>query len=205
MRFTLGLVVVMGAPWAAMAADLLTQGERDYAMSNLHATRKLFLDSVVGLSHEQWTWKPSPDRWSAAECAEHIAVTEEFVAGLVKQMLQAPPTPEKRIPADQARPKDERIVMLVSDRSRKVQAPEQVRPANRFKTPEQAVEHFKKVRDANIHYVMTTDANLRDRFAPHPFLGPLDLYQWHLFVSAHSERHTKQLLEVKADSGFPKK
>jgi len=25
-----------------------------------------------------------------------------------------------------------------------------------------------------------------------------------LFIAAHSERHTKQILEVKADPGFPK-
>jgi hypothetical protein len=41
-----------------------------------------------------------------------------------------------------------------------------------------------------------------------PWLGPLgkklDPYQWLLFIAAHSERHTKQMLEVKADPGFPK-
>ena len=34
---------------------------------------------------------------------------------------------------------------------------------------------------------------------------PLDAYEWLLFVSAHSERHTKQILEVEADPNFPKK
>ena len=29
--------------------------------------------------------------------------------------------------------------------------------------------------------------------------------QWVLFVAAHSERHTKQINEVKADPNFPKK
>ena len=39
-----------------------------------------------------------------------------------------------------------------------------------------------------------------------PGLGqPLDAYQWLLFISAHSERHTKQILEVKADPNFPQK
>jgi hypothetical protein len=35
-------------------------------------------------------------------------------------------------------------------------------------------------------------------------LGPLDAYQWILLISAHSERHTKQIEEVKADPNFPK-
>jgi len=29
-------------------------------------------------------------------------------------------------------------------------------------------------------------------------------YEWILFIAAHSERHTKQILEVKADPNFPK-
>jgi hypothetical protein len=32
----------------------------------------------------------------------------------------------------------------------------------------------------------------------------LDGYEWVLFVAGHSERHTKQINEVKADPNFPK-
>jgi len=53
-------------------------------------------------------------------------------------------------------------------------------------------------------YVSTTNDDLRDHMGPHPVLGPLDAYQWILLISAHSERHTKQIEEVKADPNFPK-
>jgi hypothetical protein len=33
----------------------------------------------------------------------------------------------------------------------------------------------------------------------------MDTYQWILMLSAHSERHLAQLLEVKADPNFPKR
>ena len=42
----------------------MTQEERDFAMSSLHASRKLFLDAIAGLSDAQWKFKPAPDRWS---------------------------------------------------------------------------------------------------------------------------------------------
>ena len=32
----------------------------------------------------------------------------------------------------------------------------------------------------------------------------LDGYEWLLYIAAHSERHTKQIDEVKADPHFPK-
>ncbi|MGI8819654.1 MAG: hypothetical protein ACR2ID_02090 [Chthoniobacterales bacterium] len=38
----------------------------------------------------------------------------------------------------------------------------------------------------------------------HPALGMMDAYQWLLFNGAHCKRHTAQILEVRADAGFPK-
>src|SRR5579859_740187 len=75
----------------------LSQHDRDFAMSSLHATRKLFLDSVAGLTPEQWTFKAAPDRWSIAECAEHIALAEDFISNLARvQAMKTPVAPEKR-------------------------------------------------------------------------------------------------------------
>lgn len=186
------------------SADVLSRGDRDYALSQLHSSRKMFLDSVVGLTEAQWNFKAAPDRWSAAECAEHIAISEEYIGGMIQKMVDAPAQPDKKIPTAEARGKDEKLVAMVIDRSQKVQAPEPIRPNHRFKTPQEAVEHFKIARDKNIDYVDNTQDELRVRFAPHPLLGPLDLYQWYLLLAAHSQRHTLQLLEVKADPGFPK-
>src|SRR6267378_2316111 len=86
---TLALATAFAAP--------LEQGERDRAMSHLHATRKAFLDSVAGLSEAQWNFKAGPDRWSIAECAEHIALSEDFIFGVVtKLVMKSTATPEKR-------------------------------------------------------------------------------------------------------------
>src|SRR5712672_1484573 len=67
--------------------ETLTQVERERAMSELHATRKQFLDSVAGLSDAQWNFKPSPDVWSVAEVAEHIAVSEDTILKLVTDQV----------------------------------------------------------------------------------------------------------------------
>jgi hypothetical protein len=32
----------------------------------------------------------------------------------------------------------------------------------------------------------------------HPVLGPIDLYQWILFVAVHEARHTAQIREIAA-------
>jgi hypothetical protein len=37
-----------------------------------------------------------------------------------------------------------------------------------------------------------------------PVFSEIDAYEYLLMIAAHSSRHTAQLLEVKADPGFPK-
>ena len=41
-----------------------------------------------------------------------------------------------------------------------------------------------------------TSEPLRDRFAPHPFAGMIDGYQWVLFLAAHTDRHAAQIEET---------
>jgi uncharacterized damage-inducible protein DinB len=188
---------------ALAGAETLAQGERDRAMSHLHATRKMFLDSVAGVSQAQWSFKPAPQVWSIAEVAEHIAVSEESLLALVTRKIMAGPAePEKK---PEAAGRDERLLKALVDRSQKAQAPEFLRPTNRWKTPQELIEQFKKSRDNTIAYVRTTQEDLRSRFAPHPVFQTLDAYQWILLISGHSERHILQLNEVKQAAGYPQK
>lgn len=182
-------------------AQPLTQDERNKAMSHLHATRKLFLDSVAGLSEAQWKFKPAPERWSIAECAEHIAVSEDTIFGMItEKILKGPATEKQAAPAE----RDEAIVKLMVDRSAKFKAPEMLQPSNRWATPEALLASYKASRDKTIAYVQTTQDELRTHAQPHPVLKSLDAYQWILLLSAHSERHTLQLNEVKTDPKYPK-
>ncbi|MGB9235303.1 MAG: DinB family protein [Terriglobales bacterium] len=185
----------------APAPATLSAEERDAALKNLQATHDAFLKSIAGLSEKQWRFKPAPDRWSVAEVSEHIAVSESTIFGFVQKTMAAPATPEKRA---EVKVTDQQILTLVPDRSHKVQAPEFLKPTNRWATREELVKSFEESRKATMDYVRTTNDDLRDHFGPHPLLGTMDAYQWILLISAHSERHTKQIEEVKADPNFPK-
>ena len=184
------------------SAAALTQGERDRAMSSLHASRKMFLDSVAGLSKDQWTFKAAPDRWSIADCAEHIALTEDYLMSMIKDKILTSPAQDGK-KSDPA--KDAQIEPVLTDRSKKAQAPEPLQPSHKFATPQDAVEHFRKSRDANIRWIETTTAGLRDHLAESRALGDLDAYQWVLYMSAHTERHTAQINEVKESPNYPKR
>lgn len=191
------------AQTAAPKTATLTDAERKELIKYLDETRKNFLDEIKGLSDAQWKFKSAPDRWSVAEVAEHIAVSEETLMGMVTdRILKSPATPEKK---EAAKGKDDLLKKQVTDRSTKVQAPEILKPTNRWATESELAKAFSASRDKNINFVKTTQEDLRSHFGPHPILKDLDAYQWIILISAHSARHTAQIKEVKADPNFPKK
>lgn len=190
------------AQTAQPASTTLTPQEREFAVKQFETTRDNFLKSIAGLSQKQWTFKPAPDRWSVAEVAEHITVSESTIIGLVHgPVMHSAAAPEKR---EQVKGKDEMILQRMPDRSHKAQAPEILRPTGRWATEADLTKAFEEARKANIEYIRTTNDDLRDHFFDHPVFGTLDGYQWLLLLSSHSARHTAQIEEVKADPNFPK-
>jgi uncharacterized damage-inducible protein DinB len=196
-----GLTTVSLPAQTALPATLTPQ-EREFALKGLQTTHDKFLQSISGLSEKQWTFKPGPDRWSVAEVSEHITLAESTILALIqKQVMASPAAPEKR---EQVKGKDEMILQRMPDRSQKAQAPEILHPTGRWATEADLTKAFEESRKATMDYVRTTNDDLRDHFFDHSRFGTLDGYQWLLLLSAHSQRHTAQIEEVKADPNFPK-
>jgi DinB family protein len=190
--------IVMGG--AAASAQEVTQAEKDRALQYLESTKKNVLEATKGLSEEQWNFKPAPDRWSVAQVMEHIAAAEDFLRDVTKEKVMAGPAGEA---GRDIKKTDEAVLTMVPDRSHKAQAPEPLVPSNRFGSPDASVRHFVESRSATEDFLKSA-AGLRDHVMDSP-LGKLDGYEFVLFIAAHSERHTKQINEVKADPNFPKK
>lgn len=192
------LLLIIGA--GAASAQEVTQAEKDRALQYLETTKRNLLEATKGLSEEQWNFKPAPDRWSVAQVVEHIAAAEDLLLDTTKEKVMTSPAGE---PGRDFKKTDEAVLMMVPDRSHKAQAPEPLVPTNRFGSPESSVKHFVESRAATEDFLKST-AGLRDHVMDSP-LGKLDGYEFVLFIAAHSERHTKQINEVKTDPNFPKK
>jgi uncharacterized damage-inducible protein DinB len=177
----------------------LSAADRDRGVKYLEETRDAIVDATKGLSEAQWKFKAATDRWSVAETLEHIALSEDFIFGQVKdKIMQAPAGAPDR---DTAKT-DAAVLAMIPDRSHKAQAPPPLLPTGRW-SPQETLRRFLQSRAATIEY-MKTNAELRAHVADSPLGMPLDGYEWLLFIGAHSQRHTKQILEVQADPGYPK-
>jgi hypothetical protein len=200
--YAAGLTMMLALAGAASTrAQEVSQAEKDRALQYLESTKKGVLEATKGLSDAQWNFKPAPDRWSVAQVMEHLAAAEDMIRGLAQDQAMKTPAIPVRDP-EEIKKADEAVLAMVPDRSHKAQAPEPLRPTNRFGSPAAAQKHFMESRAITEEYLKNT-SGLRAHLGDSP-LGKVDGYQCVLLIAAHSERHTKQMLEVKADPNFPK-
>ena len=180
----------------------ISKKERKFAANYLKQTRDLLLKEVKNLSDTQLNFKAAPEKWSVAECIEHIAITESQLMAFIKDSLAVPADPSRRM---QVKVSDTTIIRVVTDRSHKSTTPEIFKPSGKFGNTAGALKEFVEQRDLNIQFVMTTDADLRDHYSRHGIMGVIDCYQAIILIGAHSRRHTLQIEEVMADPNYPKK
>lgn len=184
-----------------LVVDPISKKERSYAAKLLKDTEKNLKEQLKGLSEAQLKFKPAPDRWSIEECVKHIATSENMFWEMMDGTMKAAANPEKR---SEIKMTDEQLVQKIEDRSTKFKTSEKLMPENSsFKDADEAFEAFKKKRDQLMEFVKSTNEDLRNHVATTP-AGMVDCYQIILFTAAHSNRHTQQIMELKADPNFPK-
>ena len=180
----------------------MTADERTKVLHWLEESSQEFHAAIDGVSEEQWKWKPAAERWSVGETAEHIVLAEAMLFANVKKAVSSPPNPDWE---EQTKGKTEFIVQVMAPRLGKAQAPEPIVPRNGM-TLAQVRERFDQQRVEIVKFAGDTNVALKEHTELHPFpvFGMLNAYQWLIYVPLHTERHDKQIAEVKATAGYPK-
>jgi uncharacterized damage-inducible protein DinB len=196
----LTLVLTFAAVMPLGAAAPISQQDRDVLIKDLQTSRTALLNAIADVKTEaQWNYKPAPDRWSVAECAAHIIAAEQYFRDNIAAALKSPALPA----AQQSTAGDATIAKMVRDRSTRFQAPAALEPKGKVVPKAQAIKEFEATRAKTLDYVRTTQDPLREHGAGTP-PQVTTAYQLVLMLSGHTERHTAQLLEVKASAGYPK-
>jgi hypothetical protein len=191
--------VLLAAALPLVAAPI-TQADRDKLIQDLQHSRQMFLDAIADVKTEaQWNYKPGPDRWSVGECAAHIIAAEAYFRDGVSEALKSPELPAQQ----QSSAGDAIISSMVRNRTTKFTAPAPLEPAGKVKPKAETIKDFEATRAKTLEYVRTTQDALREHGSGTP-PQVTSAYQLVLMLSGHTERHTAQLLEVKATPGYPK-
>ena len=178
----------------------LTKEERKMAVAEMTNSHDHLMIALHGLSEAQLNYKMTPDSWSIAECVEHIAISEDTFAGMLQGLLQTEADPANR---DKVSVGDKDLIAMMVDRTNKVKTQKPFEPTGKYGSHEATLEAFKSARKNNLDFVKNSDADFRNRVQEFPF-GTVDAFQVVLFMSAHSERHVRQIEEIKTSADFPK-
>jgi hypothetical protein len=165
----------------------------------LEALRKggdAFLCSVAGVGEAECRLSPAENHWSVLECAEHVAVAEEVMLGLV--------TGERNARDPEGPKRDDRILRSGTDRSTRFDASDQSQPRGRFSTLAEAVAHFQAVHQRTLRLVEQTGEDLRATEVKHPHhvVGVISTYECLLLMGSHAQRHALQIEEVKNSPAY---
>lgn len=200
-HYLLLLFIVFSGLAGTPTDDALSKKERKFAADHLKNSKAELQDAVRGLNATQLDYKPAADKWSIKECVYHIAISEKNLWAMLEKSMKEPAAPEKK---KDVKVTDEQVIKMIESRENKVKTNPSFEPQNTgYKTLEDAMNDFKTNRAAHIKYIKATSEDLRNHFVQLPF-GLLDCYQLCLMISSHTTRHTQQLKEVKAGTGFPK-
>ena len=199
-NYLLLLFIVFSGLAGTPTSDVLSKKERKFAAEHMKITKAELQDAIKGLSAAQLTFKASPDKWSVQECVYHIAISEKNLWAMLESSMKGPATPEKK---KDLKMTDEQVITIIEDRTNKRKTAAPLEPENTaYKSFDEAMNDFKTARTAHIKYIKATSEDMRNHFVQMSF-GLLDCYQLCLMISAHTNRHTRQLKEVKADAGYP--
>ena len=142
--------------------------------------------------------RPSEDRWSVAEVLEHLALVEENVAKQVRRLVADQRANGLGAEHDSSSIAQTFNSAFVLDRRQKRLARDAVQPRGEIDATE-AWMRLERARQVTQDTLREVDGvALCDISASHPALGPLNGYQWFLFLAAHEGRHTAQIREIRA-------
>lgn len=157
----------------------------------LAARRTEVLDAVAAAGNPT----PREGAWSVPEVVDHLRIVETGVSKLVHVQLSSGPhpLPREELTETVAHRLDH---VRLDDRRRRITAPEMVRPRQGLALDE-ALAGLAASRERLLATLGEADGVALGEFSwPHPVLGPLDLYQWILFVGIHERRHARQIEEM---------
>ncbi len=151
--------------------------------------------AVAGLDDELCSANPAVSAWSITQVIEHLAIIEKRVLLLLQTKL---PEQESVSDASAAQKNDAELVNQVRSRATRINAPGVTQPSGQYPSCHDALAAFNASRQRTLAYAVSTPPYLRGRLLPHPVLGPIDGCQWLLALGAHTQRHVRQIEEIRA-------
>lgn len=160
---------------------------------NLAETRNRLVEEITSFSYDEFNKRPDSHSWSAAQVCHHLVLAEEsftkaIVYGLKKENNKV----------------ERKNIHYMSDRSKKIEAPEIVRPNTEPIEVQQVIDMLNNSRNHLLSVLSSVNDKsiLEEKSAKHRIFGELPLDQWVELLYLHEQRHIEQIKDIKSHIGI---
>ena len=152
--------------------------------------------TVAGIPAHHLLESPGLDRCSVAEVLEHLVLTERSVARFLNKLF-TDAVANGLGPETDARPILAVIdTRRITDRSNRAVSPDALRPTGTLRPPAVLAALDQARVELGAAAEIGSGHALGEIIRPHPWLGPMNAYEWIAFVGAHMARHNDQIRET---------
>lgn len=168
------------------------------------------LYEIETLTEDQWVFADDTSRWSIAEITEHLVLQNLLHYRELSVAARSPQHIEFRVITDGM---DDFFTRYATDAT-KGKAQWYLQPLGKYESVEIGKSAFSKARRELIRFVSETKADLRKHFTyrtpvEDAYISELkigqvrDLHQLLLTGIAHTDRHLRQIRQIKAQIDYP--
>lgn len=162
----------------------------------LDTERNALREAVERVPPELRDKQPGADRWSVAQVLQHLGIIEKRIGlGMSKWVTDAR-SGGLGSETETSSVMNSLPLELITDRSQRRNAPEEVRPRGDTDARSAWAALQQSRETLRAAFLAGDGLALSQVIQPHPVLGPINLYQWMLFVGSHEMRHTAQVIEI---------
>lgn len=173
-------------------------------LRDLDEASKGWNDLTRGLSNEQANWRPAPERWSIAQCMDHLNETTGKLVPAMERAMQ------KRI--ESPGPYHYGFIgrwflrSLAPEGAKPLKVPPAYRPSSSALDIAAVANRFRETHDRFRRAIVAADGLDLSRIrVASPALAALRLQLgiWFLSTGSHLLRHLNQARRVRSDARFP--
>jgi len=161
-----------------------------------------FMAAISNLTDAQADFRPNENQWTIAEIVEHVSIVNDGFLRLAHKLLKEAESAAKP-------PKTDLNLGHTSldengrQHPEPFQAPDRVRPQGGARIADSLAKIGATLAGLMEIRSRLEAVDLSEQIFPHPFLGPINAYQWLVLLGEHEDRHRGQIDRLKSTAGFP--
>lgn len=178
-----------------------SEADREFLVDNLIRTSEEIIDETKSLTHAQWSFKETEDRWSINQIVEHIAIWELLFMREISKALA-----NKTDSLFTAYPPDSAFLCCTKKQTKGANALEYTKPFS-FTVPlgnntgSNNITWFTAMRSESIDYIRNETRNIRLAYDQ---CSGKNVHHYYLIIFGHTDNHLKQIRKVKSHPAYPK-